>query len=388
MSPETSKLDVQGESRRLLFISHANPEDNAAASWFATQLTRLGYEVWCDLRSEHKGESDFWLKVQRTIENEAAKFIFVLSETSRDFAKKTGVYKEAQAASNLHRENFIIPLRIEPLTGSVPIIIGTGLYINSENWAEGLRQLHERLIEDDIPRTCEPDYEKIVSWWPALGVERAIVRDAPSEMVSNLLALKELPENIHLIQASMEGNPIVGYERLAQALSACPPYYAHGDYAISFARARDFCHLSRNIEVEDKGTLSTSRFIEIGDAAAGVIPQTARNIVTFLVASTFEQFLAKKGLRKKPIEWSRRGIWYPTDGLIDKNKFSISEPGRRKRPIQLVGTVKYYTKKYMWHLGVQPRIDIYTFPGILLIPKAILTRPYKISERETPVASG
>jgi len=35
--------------RRLLFISHANREDSAAASWFATQLTLSGYDLWCDL---------------------------------------------------------------------------------------------------------------------------------------------------------------------------------------------------------------------------------------------------------------------------------------------------------------------------------------------------
>src|SRR5271157_1238700 len=33
--------------RRLLFISHANPEDNAFATWLATQLAIAGYEVWC-----------------------------------------------------------------------------------------------------------------------------------------------------------------------------------------------------------------------------------------------------------------------------------------------------------------------------------------------------
>jgi hypothetical protein len=38
-------------ARSLLFISHANPEDNAAAAWFATQLALLGYDVWCDVKN-------------------------------------------------------------------------------------------------------------------------------------------------------------------------------------------------------------------------------------------------------------------------------------------------------------------------------------------------
>ena len=35
--------------RRLVFISHANPEDNEFASWLGTKLTAAGYEVWTDM---------------------------------------------------------------------------------------------------------------------------------------------------------------------------------------------------------------------------------------------------------------------------------------------------------------------------------------------------
>lgn len=375
---------VSKGSRRLLFISHANPEDNAAASWFATQLTLMGYEVWCDLKNTHGGESNFWLKVQQTIENDAAKFIFILSDISRDFAKKKGIYKEVQAADNLRRENFIIPLRIEPLNGSVPIIIGPDLYINSENWAEGLRQLHVRLVEDDVPRAHEPDYEKISSWWPALGVEKTIVCKTPQEMVSNFLALQELPENLHLLKVSADGNPIIGHEHLKLALPSHPAHYAHGDYALSFACAHDYLELPHGFEIREDSVLQTTQFIKGGHEVAGIIPQIARNIVTFLVASALEKFLEDKGLNKKPARWSRRKTWYPVNELINKNKHSITEPGRRRVPIQLTGTVRL-RKQYMWHFGVQPIIDLYTLSGVLLSPRAVLTLPYKSHKNETPV---
>ena len=122
-------------TRRLLFISHANPQDNAAAAWFSTQLTLLGYEVWCDLQNTHGSESEFWLKVQKKIEQEAAKFIFLLSDTSRDLENKRGVYKELQAADNTGQDNFIIPIRIEKLHGSLPIMIAPDLYIDGEKLA-------------------------------------------------------------------------------------------------------------------------------------------------------------------------------------------------------------------------------------------------------------
>lgn len=371
-------------NQRLLFISHANPEDNAAASWFATQLTLMGYKVWCDLKNTHGGESDFWLKVQQTIENDTAKFIFILSDISRDFAKKKGIYKEVQAADNLRRENFIIPLRIEPLNGSVPIIIGPDLYINSENWAEGLRQLHERLVEDDVPRVHEPDYEKIASWWPALGVEKAIVRKKPQEMVSNIFALQELPENLYLLKVNADGNPITGHEHLSRVMPSHPAHYAHGHYALSFACADNYRELPHGFEIIDDTVLQTTEFIKGGHEAVGVIPQIARNIVTFLVASALEKFLENKGLHKKTVRWSRRKTWYPVNGLLSKNKHSITEPGRRRVPIQLTGTVRF-RKQYIWHFGVQPIIDLYTLCGVILSPRVVLTLPYKSHRGERPV---
>ena len=77
-------------NRSIVFISHASPEDNPAAAWFATQLTLLGYEVWCDLKNTHGGESEFWLKIQEIIENQAVKFVYILSNTSCDLKRKKG----------------------------------------------------------------------------------------------------------------------------------------------------------------------------------------------------------------------------------------------------------------------------------------------------------
>ncbi len=194
----------------------------------------MGYEVWCDIKNTHAGESSFWLKVQKKIENDATKFIFILSNTSRDFEKKPGVYKEVQAADNLRRDNFIMPLRIEKLTGSVPIQISPDLYIPSENWAEGLRDLHKRLVNDGVPRLGNPDYARITSWWPAVSARDVIVRDTPSELVSNLLPFKSLPENVHILTVASQGNRLAGREQLKGALPAFPPYSVYRDFAISF----------------------------------------------------------------------------------------------------------------------------------------------------------
>ena len=200
--------------------------------------------MWCDVKNTHAGESAFWLKVQKKIENEAAKFIFILSNSSRDFEKKRGIYKEVQAADNTKRDNFILPLRIEKLAGSVPIIISPDLHISSENWAEGFRELQGRLIEDGVPRVQKPDYDRIVSWWPAVSAREVIVREIPEELASNVFRFAELPESIHFLKISSEGNPLRGRDQLKGALPSYPTYSAHGDYAITFARANDYLEMT------------------------------------------------------------------------------------------------------------------------------------------------
>ena len=36
-------------TRDAIFISHANPEDNAFTVWLGSRLTAAGYEVWADV---------------------------------------------------------------------------------------------------------------------------------------------------------------------------------------------------------------------------------------------------------------------------------------------------------------------------------------------------
>jgi hypothetical protein len=372
-------------ARRLLFISHANPQDNAAASWFATQLTLLGYEVWCDLKNTHAGESNFWLKVQKKIEDEAAKFIFILSNASRDFEKKAGIYKEVQAADNTKRDNFILPLRIEKLNGSVPIIIGPDLYINSENWAEGLRELQKRLVKDGVPRQQKPDYQKIISWWPAVSAEDVLVRRGSAELVTNILPFAALPKSIHFLKVSAEGNPLSGREQLKGALPAFPPYSVHTRHAISFASALDFMELTSGYDITDEIVLPTEEFLRSGYKELEILPQTSQNITTYLIAASFEKFLAEKKLNNKAVGLSRRKIWFPAHSLIKNNNHSFSESGQRKTPVWFVGTVSHFRKPYVWHFGVQPTIDLRVHSGILLSPKAIISAPYRSDRGDKPV---
>jgi hypothetical protein len=371
--------------RRVVFISHANPDDNAAAGWFATQLTLLGYDVWCDIRNAHGGETEFWLKVQKTIENDAAKVVYILSNALRDLERKKGLYKELQAADNLRRDNFIVPVRIEKLSGSLPILISPTLYISAENWAAGLRDLVERLREDGVPRRTDIDFEKISSWWPALSVDSVLREETEEELVSNILEIKALPERIHFLRVVADSNPITGYDALRKVLPGNPAHYAHGDHAVTFAGPPDFTGLAPGFECETACTLDTRDFLASGHKASGIEPDIAHNIVTYLVGEVWDTLMASKNLSAKKVGRGRRAIWYVRDGLIPGNKAGVSEPGKRPVSIKLVGKIRHYRKSYVWHFGWFSSVDLRVHGGIILSPKAVLSPPYNGGAGEAPV---
>src|SRR5688572_13373431 len=63
---------TQEAVRRLVFISHANPEDNSFTRWLATQLSSNGYLVWSDITNLLGGE-EFWDGIEDAIRIHARK---------------------------------------------------------------------------------------------------------------------------------------------------------------------------------------------------------------------------------------------------------------------------------------------------------------------------
>ncbi len=99
----------------MLFVSHANPEDNQCSLWLALRLAADGYPVWCDLTMLLGGE-DFWKDAEAAIRTRTCKFLCALSRTSN---VKDGPRKELQIAVNVAKtekfSDFIIPLHLDDL---------------------------------------------------------------------------------------------------------------------------------------------------------------------------------------------------------------------------------------------------------------------------------
>src|SRR5688572_4459789 len=110
--------------REALFISHANPEDNAFARWLGAKLAAMGYEVWADVMHLHGG-ADWSRELEAALRIRALKMLLVCTQAAMD---KQGVRNEIEIASQLARElrdrEFIIPLRLEPYDAPFRVEIG------------------------------------------------------------------------------------------------------------------------------------------------------------------------------------------------------------------------------------------------------------------------
>src|SRR5947209_4866049 len=78
--------------RKVVFISHANPEDNAITAWYGARLAAAGYEVWTDLTRLLGGE-EMWLDIDDALRFHARKVIALLSKAAVD-PRKEGIRAE------------------------------------------------------------------------------------------------------------------------------------------------------------------------------------------------------------------------------------------------------------------------------------------------------
>lgn len=192
--------DSTGTRRRMLFLSHATPEDNGFGRWLALQLANEGYPVWCDLTKLLGGE-DFWKDIQEAIREDSIRFLFVLSRHSNT---KDGTLQELACAKGVASKiksqirDFIIALKVDDLPYSdVDIEIQRLNHVSfNSSWATGLHQLLKKLEEDGVPKSPNFSPQAVSTWWRSQAEFSAEhgVTDEPEAEISNWYRIASLPE--------------------------------------------------------------------------------------------------------------------------------------------------------------------------------------------------
>jgi hypothetical protein len=221
--------------RDMLFLSHANPEDNEFTLWLALQLAGQGYPVWCDLTKLLGGE-DFWKDIEQAIRERTIKFIYVLSKTSN---VKNGPLQELMVAQNVARDqnlhDFIIPLHIDNLPHrEINIQLSRLNSIGFERgWAKGLKLLLEKLEQENVPKSEKFTPDAVTSWWRMHHSADEGVVNRREEYLSNWFPIESLPPEIYFHALSSKV-AIETEEKLPY------PAFQHEHFLISFAKADDF----------------------------------------------------------------------------------------------------------------------------------------------------
>ena len=230
-SDEDRQTAATQRQRRLLFLSHAAPEDNDFVRWLSTQLAIAGYEVWCDV-TELLGGERFWTDITDAIDTCTFRFLFVSTLHAN---MKPGTLRElkmAQDAQEKHGlKDFIVPMKIDefPFRSMQDTIQDLNMVRFDGTWATGLRQLLALLEREGAPKSESANVSAVMDWYArSIDSQRqAVVSN--DKYLSNWFRLR-LPKRLYSRQFSdcgfVKGGvalSIRGHGSL-RGRACCPPH--------------------------------------------------------------------------------------------------------------------------------------------------------------------
>ena len=277
--------------REMVFVSHANPEDNEFALWLSLQLAKEGYPVWCDLTRLLGGEL-FWSDIEQAIRERTVKFLYVLTRVSNE---KRGARDELALALGVERKDklkdFVVPLWLDDLP---PSEFNVELYRRNatpfqQGWANGLALVLKKLEEDGVPKKAGFGPAAVTAWWRDQVNASAGVRAEPETLYSNWYPL--LPTTLYFHELGRDDpGPITVPDKLPY------PGVRHAQYLVSFAPAEDFAgQLGPGMSI---GSTCTRR---LNDPDASTEPRLwgyrdERQHLTNLLRQAWERLVATRSL--------------------------------------------------------------------------------------------
>jgi hypothetical protein len=353
----------------MVFVSHANPEDNDFTRWLALQLGKDGYPVWCDLTKLLGGEN-FWKDAEEAIRTRTIKFLYVLSRWSN---KKDGPRNELQIAKNVARQerslhDFIIPLHVDDLPHTEINVLLTSINaIPFENsWAKGYAQLVELFEREQVPKHSNFNPAAVSSWWrEQFSAERGLKHE-PDTYLSNLLPIKSTPQSLwlHTLARSTPG-AVQPEHRLAYA------GFMDGIDLVAFSSTDDV-----KAALGEAVSLVESRAFPVREVIEGksqLEAKKGRYFLSRLIKECWERWVGATSLGTYSLS-NRATCYFFKKG--DQPNFDIHfrNPEGKQTYRSVVGYATQLdgSRRY-WHFGVQARPVFSPFLGLLLSAHVIFT---------------
>lgn len=338
------------KERRLVFISHANPENNEFASWLGTRLTAAGYEVWADLLNLLGGET-FWRDIGDAIKEEAATVIVALSHESY---KKDGVLNEIALAVNtgrqLNKQQFIIPILLDdlPFSDFPEQLIRLNAIDFSPNWADGFSKLLKTLKDTQVPQSTGDFGEALASWQKFKLRQSASTSDTPESVFSNWFQICSLPSHINFSRFDASQSKEAVQHAFDEFQS---PTARHMRLAVSFANADTLQMETPDIPLEHAYCVPLAQFL---NGQGQVSWWDAQNMVTGLLRKAWEQFARSHGLLL--YKFAHGSAWFVPLNLIEENIAIFQDENGKRRRRRLVGRSE--KRGVYWHFAVSDKISI------------------------------
>jgi hypothetical protein len=335
---------MNSPARKSLFISHANPEDNAFTLWLGGKLTALGYEVFADVLRLRGG--DDWERIlENAIREKAAKVLLVATPHG---VQKQGVRNEItiaiQTSKKIRDHNFIIPLRLAPF--DPPLQIAHAQYIDfSKDWALGLNELLTLVAELHIARVAG---EENADLWQGVQLKDAKPIVAIHErLLSNWLAIEALPSPI--VCYDFKGGISLGKAQKAIKDSRLPVVGFNRGF-FSFAPLHQLQdYFGPDLPLEWIAERPIEDFLENGWPDLRLSVRDARANFTDLARQGFDGLFQARGLRSFEFA-SGRLAWWPTAAHASLKRLGFEWQDGPSGSRQIVG--RSNKRGFYWHYGV------------------------------------
>lgn len=339
----------------MIFLSHANPEDNEFTLWLSLRLAREGYPVWCDLTRLLGGE-DFWKEADKTIREGTIKFLYVLSKTSNT---KDGPLQELAVAKKVARKHrlkdFVIPLVVDDLpTGefNAELTRLTAIFFNKGR-ATGLKVLLDKLEAEKVPKEKESYCARTINeWWKTKYSAETGVVNCAEEYLSNWFEIK-MPDNLYFykIRLGLGDGSFLGDLPF--------PAVPYAGYAVSFASIVDLTSGGKGfVDHKDSFSITTADIIKDVSLVKFMTSRDLRNVMVRILRRGWDEHVRKVGLAVYEMANQTKAFYVPKN-LIGKNRYSFdSMEGRISRALNGFRTVLGpggTKKKRFWHFAVSDR---------------------------------
>lgn len=339
----------------MVFISHANPEDNDFALWLALQVAKAGFPVWCD-RTKLLGGEDFWKDIELAIRERTAKFVYVLSRISN---AKDGPLQELQVATNVARDtkiqDFIIPALIDelpPRDSNIQLARLNAIPFN-KGWASGLKDLLAKLDLDGVARSPKFSPAAVATWWrDHFGAVQGVAAEG-EQYLSNWYPVHVHPSLLYVHSLSRTQ---IGKIEIQSDLPF--PGFQHEGYLLSFAPTSDFAgRLGESLIIADSKTYSIEGLLSGEETTGFCKTKEIRGFLSRLLSLSWEKFVREEGLSYCQLANGAKCI-YPTTVQLGDGAVWFQGTSGKKASRNLIGykTIKATASedeyKRLWHFGL------------------------------------